>query len=107
MAKNIIKSPTLHKKAMSDMIFEKISVYPFRNNDKEIQIYGKEKLDQIKHVMPQSFNAKAGSITPSKRDLSNISPRTEGYGIFQANDKKFARNILNSNRKVIVCPSCN
>jgi hypothetical protein len=90
MAKKILKSPTLHRKAQTGLNFDQTNVNSVRDGDREMQMRRQANSEHRRSIMQQTFNVKAGTITPSKKNIQNISPRTEGYSGIQVKDKHFA-----------------
>jgi hypothetical protein len=90
MAKKILKSPTLHRKAQTGLNFDQTNMNSIRDGDRDMQVKRQANSEHRRSIMQQTFNVKVGSITPSKKHIQNASPRTESFSGIQVKDKHLA-----------------
>ena len=106
MAKNILKNPTLAKKAETEMNFDrtslnfhKTSIYPFRDIDKYIH---EENGWRLKQEINKKFLPKKYSLTPrDTKGALNYSPKSD-YSIFKPQEKSLMKKMLRGNERVSV-----
>ena len=77
MAKNIIKNPIMLKKASTDLNYDRLQLYKFRNIDEELQ--SKPPPKNIRSIQPIFVHNKSKDRMVSRRSLSineKLSPKT-------------------------------